>query len=92
MSCELFTPDVEGGCCWCRASRDQHRFVPCRQCWGFPWLPDPTDRSRVDMDLRKKVRCGCVWGWYWRESGKPAEAVELEDVGWRRMGAREVAA
>lgn len=89
MSCQLFTPDGHGGCCWCRTPRDGHRFVPCGRCAGFPYLPDPTDRTARRVEAKRRVLCACRTGWLVRETGKVADVTDLETVGWRRPGARE---
>lgn len=94
MSCQLFTPDGCGGCCWCRAPEFAHRFVPCPRCDGFPMIPDPRDRSGVRMEVRRRLRCGCAidgatGGWLVAKTGRTATDGELEAVGWRRPGTTE---
>ena len=87
MSCELYVP--EGGVCvWCRQPLEAHRLVPCPTCGGHPFLPDPTDRSRLPVWLRRWVLCGCTddgsrWGgWVVRETGEFAEDDDLLAAGW----------
>lgn len=92
MSCEMYVPE-DGVCVWCREPVEEHRLVPCSSCGGHPFLPDPTDRSRLPVWLRRWVLCSCAdegsrWGgWIVRETGKPAEDEVLVEAGWRAPSA-----